>query len=741
MNNNLKSKLGLFLVGTLGAVSMVGQISFIRLSALSFYGNELTMGVVLGHWLLWTGIGSMAGSRLVKRIPVRRTILLISFIYAIVLLLFSYILFIIREIVGIHTSEIVGFGPIFVWTFLILIIPSFTNGLFFPFFVKWVKSFYSKSAVPRVYLAEMFGAAVGSLLFAEFIYLGLNTLQILHLMVALFIISAAVFLVTSKKRLFISLIFSLVVIICLLIFSQPMLLNAKWKPFRVVSFKESPYLSLTTVNYEGVFTLYGDSEPVWTFGEREKAEELVHFGLLSHSYPESILVIGIGNSELIREIERHPSVKNVTIIQPDGILQKDLNAFTVCDSFPCSVRYIIEDPIKILRKIRSKYDVVLLNIPTPVNAQWNRFYTYEFFQLIHRVISPNGIAVLHFPGGENFLTDDHIDFLKTISNTVKLVFKNITWIPGETIHLLASDFPVHNDYASISATLKKRNLKMMYIQDYYLYDRLSPMRIDFLKSQVDQCQTNVVNLITRPVGYYYDTVLWDQRTKGVVSFLYKSLREIRPEYILGVLIAIIAALVVTFWVRGKGRTLIHFSMAAIGFVHMSLEVSLIIIFQSYVGGVYLRIVFLMFAFMIGAGFGAIFQIKGIPGMGFKQLIGLLILITFLPIIVLLSLVFHATPISISWMVPIVLFGSGFIEGIIFPILTMYANKFSASSAVAPSAGRVYAWDVLGSCIGAYFVSGIIIPIWGLYITLIFLLSICFITLFGNLLFRKMLMKR
>ena len=740
MNNNLKSKFSLFLVGTLGAVSMVGQISYVRLSALSFYGNELTMGVVLGHWLLWTGIGSMAGSRLVKRMSVRPTILSISFIYAIVLLLFSYILFMVRKIVGIHTSEIVGFGPIFVWTFLILIIPSFSNGLFFPFFVEWIKSFSDKSAVPRVYLAEMFGAALGSLLFAEFIYLGLSTLQTLHLMVALFIISASVFLISSKRRLFISLLFSLFITICLLIFSQPLLLKAKWKPFKIESFKESPYLSLTTVDYEGVSTIYGDSEPIWTFGEREKAEELVHFGLLSHSCPESLLVIGIGNSELIREVGRHPSIIDVTVIQPDGILQENLNIFTVSESPLCSVRYIIEDPIKMLRGTGSKYDVVLLNIPTPVNAQWNRFYTYEFFKLIHSVLSPEGIAVLHFPGGENFLTEDHIDFLKTMFNTVKLAFKNATWIPGETIHLLASDFPVHNDYASISATLKNRDLKMMYIQDYYLYDRLSPMRIDFLESQIVQCQTNVVNLITCPVGYYYDTVLWDQRTKGVVCYIYKSLRDINPEYILGVLVIIITALVVTFRVRGKGRALIHFSMAAIGFVHMSLEVSLIIIFQSYVGGVYLRIVFLMFAFMAGAGLGAICQIKGIPGMGFKQLMGLLFLITFFPVIVLLFLVFHATPISISWMVPIVLFGSGFIEGIIFPILAMYANKFSDSSSVAPAAGRVYAWDVLGSCIGAYFVSGIIIPIWGLYTTLIFLLSICFITLFGNLLFRRILIK-
>jgi predicted membrane-bound spermidine synthase len=722
--------LSLILVGIVGAVAMIAQVSYIRFSSSSFYGNELTMCVVLGHWLLWTGIGSRIASSLVNKLNTRKTLLSISLLYIVTLLLFSYMLFVIREIVGISLSEIVGFGPIFFYTLLILAIPCIINGFFFPFLVNWVKSNYSNFSIHLVYIFEVFGSAIGSLLFAGLLFLGSDTFTNLHIILSIFLIISIISFCKEKSKKTIGISIGLIALLLLSLSSKNYLLKIKWKPLEVEEYIESPYLSLTISSYEDRFTLYGDSEPLWTFGEIESAEERVHFGLLACPSPKNVLIIGTGNAQIIREIEKHQSIQKVMVIQQDGILQKVLDKYSA-DSVKCEVNYIINDPVTVLKRDSIIYDVALLNIPTPVNAQWNRFYTIEFLELLKDALSENGVVCLHFPGGENFLIKEHIEFLKTMSNTANEVFRYVTWIPGETAHLLASDIPIDNSYEATVGKLKERNIKNIYVQDYYLLDRLSPMKIDFLENNIESCKINDLNSLISPIGYYYDTILWDQQTGGALKTIYKFLRQTPPLYILSAIAIFIVILITYFRVSGKTLSLIHYNMAAIGFTELTLETAAIIIFQSYVGGVYLKIVFLTFAFMLGCGIGALAHLKIFKSAKFTQLISQIGLLTFLPLLVLFILQLDASSSAISFLIILILFFCGLAHGMIFPILSLLSEKLSIRS-ISSSAGRVYSWDVIGSCLGAYFVSGIVIPVWGINITLIFLFMICLITLVGNL---------
>jgi spermidine synthase len=133
----------------------------------------------------------------------------------------------------------------------------------------------------------------------------------------------------------------------------------------------------------------------------------------------------------VREIRRHPTVRKITIVQPDRIVQEMLNHFAALE--PDSVvKVTIGDPLHYLGKlsrIGGHYDVVLLNIPLPVNAQWNRFYTREFLATVQRCIGEDGLLMLNFPGDEEFLTTAQVEFLKTMQNTARQVFQETTWIP------------------------------------------------------------------------------------------------------------------------------------------------------------------------------------------------------------------------------------------------------------------------------------------------------------------------
>nr|MBC8491394.1 hypothetical protein [Candidatus Neomarinimicrobiota bacterium] len=179
------------LVLTVGIMATIGQLIFLRLVAQSFYGNEITMCIAIGHWLLWTGIGSLAGSTYLRNVDKSPRLLPLMIFYSLFLVLCSYSLLLIRRIFGIELSEMIGLGRIFLWTGMLFMIPSFLNGLFFPFLVRWVTDRKSQFPVHHVYIGEVIGSAMGGILFILLIRSGSNTLVLLHLTIGFYMIVAA----------------------------------------------------------------------------------------------------------------------------------------------------------------------------------------------------------------------------------------------------------------------------------------------------------------------------------------------------------------------------------------------------------------------------------------------------------------------------------------------------------------------------------------------------------------------
>jgi len=52
----------------IGIASTLGQVMFLRELVVLFCGNELTIGIVLASWLLWTGLGGLMAKR-IREIP------------------------------------------------------------------------------------------------------------------------------------------------------------------------------------------------------------------------------------------------------------------------------------------------------------------------------------------------------------------------------------------------------------------------------------------------------------------------------------------------------------------------------------------------------------------------------------------------------------------------------------------------------------------------------------------------
>jgi len=692
--------------GMIGAVAMIGQVVYLRLVAQSFYGNELTMCIALGHWLVWTGLGSLLGTKLGGRDWADKYLLMLVELYGLTLIVFAGLLYLNRTVAGIPTGEIAGLGMIFGWTFLFFSLPALLNGFFFPLIVSWSRRQIVVAPINTVYAAEVIGAAIGSLIFAGLILAGVDTINCLLIIVwFMLILALRLFLKNNGYRSGAVVMFIVIIAAVLL---NKKLAGIKWEPFKPVMTRESPQAALTTVQYKTAFSLYSDSQPLWTFGEREQAEELTHFALLNHPAPQMVLVVGLGNAEIVREIRRHPTVRKITIVQPDRIVQEMLNHFAALET-DSVVKVLIGDPLRYLgrlSRIGGHYDVVLLNIPLPVNAQWNRFYTREFLATVQRCIGEDGLLMLNFPGDEEFLTTAQVEFLKTMQNTARQVFRETTWIPGLTAHLLVADTPLTNDPQHLIATQQARKILPLYVGEYFLTDRLSAWKVDFLTRQIDTCPVKEINTLARPVGYYYDTVLWGQRTGGLIRKMYPILKQASP---LLVLIGFAVVLIVyRLIVRKNPAVQTVGKMSAIGFWVMGLESVAIILFQCLVGSVYLWIVFLIFTYMLGSGLGAITERKH-PGRENPRWIRLTMILS--PAGLALPLLGNWPTWIVTILIGLILLIGGLLAGYLFPFLVR--NYTEQSDRRAVGAGRIYAADIFGSALGVYLISGIVIPIWGI----------------------------
>ncbi len=713
MSSKRQSISNLGLVLGVGLAAAVGQLAFIRLTAQSFSGNEITICIAIGHWLFWTGIGSILGSYLIRRYDASKLLFGLLVVYSITLLNSAYLLLLIRRLFSVELSEIIGLGRIFIWTGILFILPSVLNGMFFPLLVSRIVAKKLPFPVHQVYICEMLGSAMGGLAFLGLVLSGLNTIVILQLVTGLLLlIGGFTFLNKMRWKILIGG-FVIVLELASAGFLLPRVIAYKWKPYQLLECRESPHQLITKLAYGGGSSIFSNNEPVWTFNIEENAEEMVHFGMLNHPAPYHVLIIGIANDDIFDQLIKYPLLESITVVQNDRILSEMLQGDEAPNYIlPVNIDVIIDDPIRYLKQSAHCFDVVFMNIPLPVNAMWNVYYSQEFLRLLKEQLDDMAIVEMQFPGSETYFCDEHLAFFKIMENTAASVFDHTIWIPGETVHLLASDCELTNRLEHYSFELGFRGVENLYIRDNYLQDRLSEWRIEFLKKQVLACTNNQVNTIQKPMAYFYSTILWDQHTGGPIKLVYKFLKGIKPRFILGGAGLVLIILIVLFRLYQKTASIIKLNMALIGFCIMSLESVIIISMQSYVGALYLRITLLTTAFMLGASAGALWQKDQQVKSPYAQLTGSM-MVLLLAAATYLILLFTC---SMVLSFPIIHYGIlmivGFAGGIIFPVLSRLLEQ-EKSTGPASASGSIYAWDIIGSCLGIYLTSGLIIPVFGL----------------------------
>ncbi|MFQ6059316.1 MAG: hypothetical protein ACE5MB_10620 [Anaerolineae bacterium] len=721
-------------IATLGFTSIIGQVVLMRELVAVFYGNELVFGLILAAWLIWGAVGSWGLGRLADRYELGAGAFTAGLALAALLLPFEIALTrAIRTLLGITPGAFASFGAM-VWAILLILGPlcvllgfQFTLGS--RLLAQW------GGTIGRAYVYEGWGAALGGALFSFLIVRFLNPFQIalgvgaVNLAVAGGI-SGELRVVSGGRfpRL------PLVLLSSLLLLSLALPLGG-WLHQATLSWQWRDLLFAQDSIYGRLVVTGRDSQRVFfenglIMFETQSTfpEEVVHFPLLEHPDPGSVLLIGGGAGGDLREILKHP-VAEVHYVELDPLVIQAAEAYlaprdrAVFDDPRVTLAYL--DGRLYVKRSPRRFDVIIVDLPEPYTGQLNRFYTREFFEEVRAILNEGGILSLGLPSAENYWSPELARRNGSVFHTLRSVFPSILALPGDHNFFLASAAPLTNDPRVLIQRLRQRGIETRWVNEPYIEYIFTTDRFELVRRNLEEALSKL-NRDLVPICYYYNMVLW-------LSLFYSGLREgFYATSLFSLWWLVVPLVLLVAFLRWRRFYAIPALIGFTGFAEMTIEVVVLLAFQALHGYVYHEVSLIVAAFMVGlaAGGAAMNALLGRMGGGLRAL-RVLMLVQGVMVLYALSLPMALTRIA-AWAYPFLTLLAGFLGGFDFPLaaeltrlgglprlLAARPQPLAVTSQQEPIegisrvAGLIYGMDLVGACLGALLGSALFIPVLGI----------------------------
>jgi spermidine synthase len=722
----------------LGYTDLSLQIILMREIFIVFYGNELGFGLFLGVWMCWFAFGAWLGNfQKVRKTLSVHILSLQVFVFMTVffsLLLLKYV----RIIFNIPYGGLFSIYQLLVTNVFILFIPCSLLGIQFSSLATRMKKTNNPSA--QVYVYESIGGVFASLV-ATFILV--RYFANLQALVASFCIVMFVELALQKKRMI-----KIGVMCALIVLIFPFLSNINfylakqyWRSvddnFELLALKNTKYGQTTIIQSNGKSVIYSNGLKQTALPDLMMAQSSSALIFTQHPSPENILYIGNGLSGIVAELTNYPGIKVDHIALDETAYNFAVSYYPDSLKGEDKVRHIFEDGRRYLAAgLKKEYDIIAVNVGTPSSSLSNRFYTKEFFKSAKNGLKENGVlAVLNFPSAENYMGPELLNLNKTMLNTLSSVFNHLLFVPGDNAHYFASNQPIlAMDSKRAQQRYNKTNLSSLYFHPSMFDYLLAPFRIEQAKQQLQDSPNTSVNLDEKPVCYFYDFLYWHKVLRGENSIA-RLFGKINKRWVLMILSGIsLLWIVIIFFSAGKRKPFVLFGLTLItGYISISLNITLLLIFQTTFGYIYEWIGLALAAFMLGLGLGAQFVYRFV----FQKIekimnINLMVLgITLFVFIPLMKLIQQDHSLLLFYFLS---FWCGAITGSAFPML----NGMHVMNKSLNKGGTIYAWDLLGGAVGSMLITGLLVPLFGFE----FPIHICILLLLtGFMLFNLVLVRK
>lgn len=730
----------------IGLSGIVAQVLLLRELLVSFYGNELTIGVILANWVIAEALGVFIIGKIIDRIKNKINLFIfLEIIFSLILPVSIFLSRTFKGILGVPFTEAVGLYVIFGASLLIILPLSFCHGALFSAAAKLSSQFSKDPArsIGKVYSWETTGTIIGGIILTYLFIPYLNSFQIVFIISLSNLLILFFFLkyLPNKKINHIVLFLIILSILLFLIISPSNIhrfsINKQWKKLKVLDYRNSVYGSITVTKEKEQYTFFYNGSPIITtpYPDITFVEEFGHLPLLFHPGPKDALIISSGAGGLINEVLKHP-VKKIDYAELDPLIIETLGDYptglTRHELADKRVNIINSDGRFFLKTTDAKYDIVLVGLSKPSDLSINRLFTQEFFSLVKKRLNPEGILALWLPGSLTYLSKELKDLNACILNGLKNTYDYVRIIPGDyNIFLASSNADIMDVSAGlISQRISEQNIKSNILVPAYIDYRLDKRWLDwFMRSFRDA--TEKINRDLAPFAVYKMLIFWNKQFSPGLAPLLASLDNLNLKAIY-VLIFIMTALLFYIFRRrlSLARLNIAYSISTSGFFGMLTNLILIFSFQVFYGYLYHRIGILISIFMAGIALGSFLITRNLENI--KKGVGLFIKLEIVIIIFSGSLALIITSLFGVLVNPSLIFISlffipGFLIGLEFPLASkIYLRE---ERKVGEVSGLLYGADLLGGWLAGILGGIILLPVLGLFGTCMIIMMLKLSSLF------------
>ncbi len=160
-------------------------------------------------------------------------------------------------------------------------------------------------------------------------------------------------------------------------------------------------------------------------------EMMAHVAMFTHPNPETVLIIGGGDGGTVREVMRHPSVKQVDMVEIDETVVRasKLHMPEVGDFDNPKLNVIYENGLTFVEQPPKKYDVIIIDGSDPVGPAVDLFKK-AFYQHCYNSLTDNGVLVSQT---ESPFVEHYHDSMRSVFGALKELYAYsacfLTFIP------------------------------------------------------------------------------------------------------------------------------------------------------------------------------------------------------------------------------------------------------------------------------------------------------------------------
>ena len=456
---------------------------------------------------------------------------------------------------------------------------------------------------------------------------------------------------------------------------------------------DSRYGNISVAEYRGERSiLYNHNLHSFT-GSTMPAEENIHYVMLQHPSPASILVISGGINDHYRELRKYNTVERVFYLERDPLLiETEASIYDIKDDSVLSL--VSEDAWSWIKKAPVRFDIIIVLIEPPATFEGNRYFSDRFYRSAKEVIAPGGYLMTLAGESSEYTGEATASSLSVISHTLGKSFLNVMPVRGNSIYMIASDSDINLSFAELS---EERGIENEYVNKYYIDTHLtrlnSEMLLEIMKGQKDE-----VNRLINPV-----LVRLNQAHK---------LSKERNGYIVTGII-LLALTLIPFASPGERKSRIWGAT----FTLAGTEIVALILLQSTLGTLYQFTGILIASLMAGLAAGAYGSEK--PRIK-EQAIPLLTMALTAVTALLSGLILNLTSTALILLIlSLLLFIPGFLTGRLY-------NLATSSDGSVKNVSSLYTSDLAGSAAGFLAASWFLVPGTGVRLALFTIAFINFV---------------